>query len=148
MKHLKRYKIFESVNSDEFVEIDSSIKDMLHDITDSGLYLTYRSNERASRKRFDITISSYEAEGESSSTENIFFNWNDISPTIRRIESYLKELDRYYLAWSIYVSGVLVQRGDKFILEYLEKTNPSAIDFEVEIELYTHEEWKKLWDSH
>ncbi len=157
MKYLKKYNesTDTSIPTNVLDDIGVDIEHILCDISDNELYVSFRhinSDEKSKKYRTDrhdnryyITISTYDSTD--SDNEHRYregrIEWSEIKDTIERIDTYLKEYG-YYVYYDIYVSGVSMMVKNDNKIKYLSDTNPSAIDFEINIELYTQDEWKKL----
>jgi hypothetical protein len=135
MKHLRRYN--ENTNYEDMGE---SIKDILLDISDEGYHVNYSylSPPRFDKIRFDIIISTFDVQqvGVFVGADIIKpdkLEWDNISDTIHRIESYLADFDFNY-KWEIWVD-----KGDRWdvhdSLSEIDGVNPSSKEYQINIEI-------------
>jgi hypothetical protein len=88
MKHLKRYKIFESSDS----ELESDVKDMFLELKDEGFGVDVDLKPSERRHHLDTWIIQ--------ATRDRVFNWSDVSDTFERAKEHIEnsgrwKIDRY-----------------------------------------------------
>ena len=154
MKYLSTYNLFESANNDDMIEIGDDIKEILRDISDEGdLYVVYNyytedlllnidplelDDDVPAPKyvgRYDIMVSKFDVSDpeqvEYFSDKEVWFKWNRIDGTIKRIRSLLDQYN-YRVEWDVEIDG----NETCLSVSNLIDRDPPADTFTVKIRLY------------